>query len=87
MAEKVFINVCRVGKIIGKLTKAVLEVLMELFYSLMVTYYVAKWAITYAYSARGYKAYGGEHILILFSFLTSFGIVHIFFRMLKKGEL
>ncbi|RKJ46525.1 hypothetical protein D7X98_03980 [bacterium 1XD8-76] len=57
---------------------------MELFYSLGITYFVARWAIAYAYAVRGYEAYGGEYILILMTFGFSFGSIHAFFRSLRE---
>ncbi len=84
MLKKSFINLRTAGKAIKKAAGAILIVLTELFYSLGITYFVAKWAIAYAYSVRGYEAYGGEYILILMAFGFSFGSIHAFFKSLRE---
>lgn len=53
---------------------------LELFYSLSVTYFVGKRAITYAYAERGYEACGGEYLLVLLCFITSFYGIRNFFN-------
>lgn len=84
MLKKSFIQLRTAGRAIKKATRAVLIILAELFYSLGITYFVAKWAIAYAYSVRGYEAYGGEYILIFIAFGFSFGSIHVFFRSLRE---
>jgi len=50
----------------------ILKVILELFYSFSVSYFVGSWAIEYAYKERGYVAYGGEYLLIGMVFIISF---------------
>lgn len=62
-----------------KLLYSVLLMMLEMYYSLSLTYFVGKWAIAYAYRERGYEAYGGEYLLILLTFFTSFYFINKFF--------
>lgn len=87
MLKRSFISLRVAGKVIKKAAGTALIALAELFYSLSITYYVAKWAVAYAYSVRGYEAYGGEYILIIMAFVVSFGSIHIFFRVLRRGGM
>lgn len=57
---------------------------LEVFYSLTATYFVGKWAIASAYAERGYKAYGGEYILIAFVLAGSFALIHTFFKNYRR---
>lgn len=54
-------------------------VILELFYSLTITYFAGSWAIDYAYRERGYRAVGGEYLFILMVFVISYwGICNFF---------
>ncbi|MCD8150549.1 MAG: hypothetical protein LUE92_13535 [Clostridiales bacterium] len=57
---------------------------LELFYSLAVTYFIGSWAIAAAYAERGYKAYGGEYLLIIFVFGLSFHFIRKFFENFRR---
>lgn len=67
---------------IKAILEAVIVFVLELFYSLSVTYFVGRWAIAYAYTERGYEAYGGEYLLILFCFITNFYMIRKFLKTL-----
>lgn len=84
MSKKVIVNVYAAGKAIKKAVREALIILMELFYSFTIAYFIGKWAIDYAYSVRRYKAYGGEYVLIVGVFLISFHGMHIFFKFIRR---
>lgn len=63
--------------------KAIVAIL-ELFYSFTITYFVGKWAIAYAYAERGYKAYGGEYLMIFAAFVLSFCTIRYFFDTFRR---
>lgn len=50
----------------------VILLVLELFYSFAVSYFVGTWAIDYAYMERGYFAIGGEYMLIGMTFAICF---------------
>lgn len=52
--------------------------------ALTVTVMVGKWAIYYAYLKRGYKAVGGEYLLILVTYLMVHKGIHYFLNGRKK---
>lgn len=60
--------------------KAAMFFALELLYSLSVTYFFGKWAVAYAYAERGYEAFGGEYLLILLCFITSFYAIRKLFE-------
>ncbi len=72
-------------RVVKKVAETILIVLVEFFYSLSITVYVAEWLVKYAYSVRGYEAYGGEYILIIMVFGISLCSIHVFLKLLKKG--
>ena len=57
---------------------------LEVFYSIVPTYLVGKWAIASTYAERGYEAYGGEYILIAFVLAGSFTLIHTFFKNYRR---
>jgi hypothetical protein len=66
------------------IAEKVVVIALELFYSLTITYFVGRWAIAAAYAERGYKAYGGEYLLILFTFLACYYIIGKFFKNFRR---
>lgn len=68
----------------GAVIDAVTVFALELFYSISVTYFIGEWAIDFAYAERGYKAYGGEYLLILFCFVISFRTIRKFFENYRR---
>lgn len=84
MVKKVLINLHSAKSAVKRAIGEILVILLELFYSLTITYFVGKWAIDYAYSVRGYEAYGGEYILIIMAFGISLSSIHAFFRLLRR---
>ena len=59
----------------------VITVILELFYSFSVSYFVGDWAIEYSYRDRGYIAYGSEYGFIAIVFFVSFWAIS---RFLEK---
>lgn len=69
-----------------RLLKYGTAIMLELAATLMVTYNVGKIATALAYAERGYKAYGGEWLVIIAVLVASFYVIHnitseILFRM------
>lgn len=62
----------------------VMVVFLSLFYSFASSYFVGKWAIACAYAKRGYKAYGGEYLLIMLTFVLSYRFVRKFFKEYRR---
>lgn len=65
--------------------KAVLFIL-KLFVAYSVSYFVSMWAIQEAYTERGYKAFGGEYILILTVFILAYKGIGIFFKYFRREK-
>lgn len=57
------------------------------FFSFSVSYFASIWITRQAYAERGYKAYGGEYILILVVFLIAYRIVTAFFRNFRRKKV
>lgn len=74
---RVYLSEVREKKRYTCLDKAIALVL-ELFYSFSVSYFVGKWAIDYAYKERGYFAIGGEYLLIGMTFALCFWAIRNF---------
>lgn len=72
------------GKKKETITDKAIVIVLELFYSMAVTYFIGSWAIAWAYAERGYKAYGGEYLLIVMIFLLSFHIARKFFENFRR---
>lgn len=67
--------------------EAAIVLALQLFFSLSFTCFVGKWAIIYAYTERGYEACGGEYLLVLLCFITSFyGIRKVFKYYRRKNR-
>lgn len=56
---------------------------IEVAYSLITTYYVARWLVMEAYLERGYKAFGGEYMVIFVTLLGSYKAIHYLFDVLE----
>lgn len=69
-----------------EITEKITVLLLEMFYSAAVTYFVGRWAVASAYAARGYKAYGGEYILIMLAMVLSYCFIHRFFRNFRRKK-
>ena len=54
--------------------------ILEIFYSSAVTYFVGRWAVAAAYAERGYQAFGSEYLLVIITFALSFCIIKYFFE-------
>lgn len=57
---------------------------LEVGYALAVTYAVGSWAVHYAYLERGYKAVGGEYLLILMAYWGALKTIHYLFDVLEE---
>ncbi len=68
------------------LLEKIITVVLEVFYSYSASYFVGQKIITYVNSVRGYKAYGGEYLLIVTFFLLSFWIIKKFFKDYRRRE-
>ena len=57
------------------ITKKIMAAAVALPYSTFITYITGKWMIESAAEFRGYDAIGGEYIVIILIFATSFWLV------------
>jgi hypothetical protein len=80
---RIYLSVVR-GQEKETIAEKVVVTALKLFYSLAITYFVGKWAIAAAYAERGYKAYGGEYLLILFTFVAFYYIIGKFFKNFRR---
>lgn len=55
----------------------------EVAYITGTTYMVAKWSIAYASWERGYRAIGGEYLLIMFAALLTSVVINYVFDSLE----
>ena len=53
-------------------------------YVVAVTYMAGQWAFRSAYMARGYKAVGGEYLVIPLAAWVSYKVISIFFDVLAE---
>lgn len=59
---------------------------LKFFYSGAVAAMIGQWAIAAAYAERGYKAYGGEYLLIGMTFLISYHLIDKFFKGYRRQK-
>lgn len=64
----------------------IMIIILQLFYSGTIAHAVGTWAIAAAYEQRGYKAYGGEYILIAMVFAVSYYFIHKFFEGYRRNQ-
>lgn len=64
--------------------KAFLKHLIEAVYSTAITYMVGRWGTCMAYIERGYKAVGGEILLIPLTYLTAWCTIRYFINTLEE---
>lgn len=60
--------------------------IIKMFFAYSVSYFVSIWAIQEAYNERGYKAYGGEYILIMAAFGLAYGLISNFFKYFRREK-
>lgn len=60
--------------------------LVETAYTLAVTFFVGKWAVHTAYLERGYRAIGGEYLLILVTYWAAWKTIHYLFDALEEMD-
>jgi hypothetical protein len=68
------------------LKRWIIRELLEVAYSLAITIAVGRWAINYAYLERGYKAVGGEYLLILMTYWVASKAIQYLFDTLEELE-
>lgn len=64
----------------------VVLLVIKIFFSYSVAYFVSLWAIKAAYEQREYEAYGGEYILILAAFVIAYETLSLFFKNFRKKK-
>lgn len=70
----------RRDKVIEKLEVTVIS----LFFSFSVAYFVSLWAVASAYAERGYRACGGEYLLVAVAFITAYRAISQFFKYFRR---
>jgi hypothetical protein len=68
------------------LKRWIIRNILEASYTLAITAAVGKWAIHAAYLERGYKAVGGEFILIPMTCWVAYKAIHHLFNTLEEVE-
>lgn len=58
--------------------------MIKAFFSFSAAYFVSLWVMKIAYEERGYKAYGGEYILILTAFVATYYNISLFFKYFRR---
>ena len=58
--------------------------LVVLIYTVGITFMVGEWAIEFAYLERGYRAVGGEYLLIPMVAWVAYKVINIFFDVLEE---
>lgn len=61
-------------------------ILIKIFFSFSVAYFVSLWARKTAYDERGYEACGGEYILIIIAFAAAYYMVSLFFKYFRREK-
>lgn len=62
----------------------IVRIALELFYSFTAAYFIGRLLIQAAYEERGYKAYGGEYLMIIVIFFGSLKLIHTFFKNYRR---
>lgn len=60
--------------------------LIKVSYALIITCMIGRWGICMAYMQRGYKAVGGEYILIMITYLVAWKAMHYFMNTLEESK-
>lgn len=60
--------------------------LIAIIWTLLVTYAIEKWSFHLAYIERGYKAVGGEYLLVLMVYLGAWKAINYLFDSLEELE-
>lgn len=64
--------------------KSFMKCLIETAYATAITYMVGRWGICMAYIERGYKAVGGEILLIPGTYLAAWCTIRYFINTLEE---
>lgn len=64
--------------------KTFIRYLIETIYSVAITYMIGRWGVYMAYLERGYKAVGGEILLIPVTYLVAWCIIRYFIITLEE---
>lgn len=67
--------------------KSIKQQLITTGYALLVSGFIGKWAINYAYLERGYQAMGGEYIFIFITYLIAHKVMNNFINILKEAKI
>lgn len=59
---------------------------LKMFFAYSVSYFSSLLIIPFAYQQRGYKAYGGEYILLFAIFIAAYKIISIFFKYFRREK-
>ena len=59
---------------------------ISMFFSFSVAYFVSLWATASAYAERGYRACGGEYLLIAVAFITAYRAISQFFKYFRRRK-
>lgn len=60
--------------------------LIAIIWTLLVTYAIEKWSFHFAYIERGYKAVGGEYLLVLMVYFGAWKAINYLFDSLEELE-
>lgn len=64
--------------------KIFLRYLIETIYCVAITYMIGRCGVNMAYLERGYKALGGEILLIPIAYIIAWGTIHYFIDTLEE---
>lgn len=58
--------------------------LIEAIYSVAITHMIGRWGVSMAYLERGYKALGGEILLMPIAYMIAWSAIHYFIDALEE---
>lgn len=70
--EGVYLSSVRKHAQKDSITKKVIMLILKLLFSYSISCFVFQWAVRIAYIERGYKAYGGEYMLAVATFMITY---------------
>jgi uncharacterized membrane protein YcjF (UPF0283 family) len=86
-ASGVGVYLISIPELKDSIPERVAVMIIKLFFSYSVAYFASLWLVQNAFVKRGYKAYGGEYILVVLIFLLSYGVLHTFFRYFRRTKV
>jgi len=72
--------------VLGLKKRQIIRNVIVLTYTLSVTFMVGEWAMKYALTERGYKAAGGEYLLISIVAWVAYKVINILLDLLEDIE-